>query len=122
MALFAAPGEGGALPAARWSGQADGLGAGLKARLRVRDGEGRTLHDAALEGDSRSHQGALAALLEWHVQQGDGGRIAAVGHRIVHGGVNFVAPVRVDDAVLAELAALEPLAPLHQPHLSLIHI
>ena len=82
----------------------------------MRDAEGHTLHDAALEGDSRSHQGALAALLDWHARQGGGGRIAAVGHRIVHGGVNFVAPVRVDDAVLAELAALEPLAPLHQPH------
>jgi acetate kinase len=116
VALFAATGERDALPAARWSGQADGLGAGLKARLRVRDAEGRTLHDAALEGDQRSHQGALAALLEWHAQQGSGDRIAAVGHRIVHGGVNFVAPVRIDDAVLAELAALEPLAPLHQPH------
>jgi acetate kinase len=116
VALFASAGEGDALPAARWSGQADGLGTGLKARLRVRDAEGRTLHDAVLEGDRRSHQGALAALLEWHAQQGDGGRIAAVGHRIVHGGVNFVAPVRIDDAVLAELAAIEPLAPLHQPH------
>jgi len=119
VALFDADGtddDGGALPAARWSGEADGLGAGLEARLRVRDAEGRTLHDAALEGDQRSHQGALAALLDWHARQGGGGRIAAVGHRIVHGGVNFVEPVRADEAVLNELATLEPLAPLHQPH------
>lgn len=114
--MFEAAGDGAALPTARWSGQADGLGAGLKARLRIRDAEGRTLHDAVLDGDHRSHQGALAALLKWHAQQGGGDRIAGVGHRIVHGGVNFVAPVRIDDAVLAELAALEPLAPLHQPH------
>lgn len=118
--MFDAAGDGAALPTARWSGQADGLGAGLKARLRIRDAEGRTLHDAVLDGDHRSHQGALAALLEWHASQsegkGGGDRIAGVGHRIVHGGVNFVAPVRIDDAVLAELAALEPLAPLHQPH------
>ncbi|MBT2336680.1 acetate/propionate family kinase [Variovorax paradoxus] len=116
MALFEAAAADGALPAARWSGQADGLGAGLKARLRVRDAEGRTLHDAALQGDSRTHQGALAALLEWHAQQGESGRIAAVGHRIVHGGANFMAPARIDDGVLSALAALEPLAPLHQPH------
>jgi len=116
VALFDAAGDGGSLPAARWSGEADGLGAGLKARLRVQDASGGMLHDAALDGAQASHQGALAALLDWHARQGEGGRIAAVGHRIVHGGVNFMAPVRADEAVLAELAALEPLAPLHQPH------
>jgi acetate kinase len=44
-----------------------------------------------------------------------GGRVVAVGHRIVHGGLEFSGPVAVDEAVLAALAALEPLAPLHQP-------
>ena len=117
VALFDAAGDGAAsLPAARWSGQADGLGAGLKARLRVRDAQGQTLHDAALDGAQASHQGALAALLEWHAQQANGGRIAAVGHRIVHGGADFVAPVRIDASVLDALTKLEPLAPLHQPH------
>ena len=118
VALFdAAPKDGGAaLPAARWSGQADGLGAGLKARLRVHDARGQALLDEPLDGARASHQGALAALLEWHAQQGEGGRIAGVGHRIVHGGMDFVAPVRIDEAVLRDLAALEPLAPLHQPH------
>ncbi|WP_426389571.1 acetate/propionate family kinase [Variovorax sp. R-27] len=117
VALFDAAGDGDAsLPAARWSGQADGLGAGLKARLRVRDAQGQTLHDAALDGAQASHQGALAALLEWHAQQADGRRIAAVGHRIVHGGADFVAPVRIDASVLDALTKLEPLAPLHQPH------
>lgn len=42
--------------------------------------------------------------------------LAAVGHRIVHGGDRFVAPVRVDEDVLSALEALIPLAPLHQPH------
>jgi acetate kinase len=110
------PGGGDALPSARWSGQADGLGAGLQARLRIRDAQGKTLLDEPLDGARASHQGALAALLEWHAQQGEGGRIAAVGHRIVHGGTDFVAPVRVDAALLDALAKLEPLAPLHQPH------
>ena len=40
----------------------------------------------------------------------------AVGHRVVHGGEHFVAPVRVDADILERLAALSPLAPLHQPH------
>jgi acetate kinase len=46
----------------------------------------------------------------------DGHRVIAVGHRIVHGGADLVQPVRVDDAVVAQMSALIPLAPLHQPH------
>ena len=42
--------------------------------------------------------------------------VAAVGHRIVHGGVAFDRPVLIDAAVLAAISALQPLAPLHQPH------
>jgi acetate kinase len=49
-------------------------------------------------------------------------RIAAVGHRIVHGGARFSAPCLIDSTVLAELDALIPLAPLHQPHnLAAVH-
>ncbi|MCS6866151.1 MAG: acetate/propionate family kinase [Gemmataceae bacterium] len=44
-----------------------------------------------------------------------GGRLVAVGHRVVHGGMTFASPVRLDDAVMSELTALIPLAPLHQP-------
>ncbi|CAN5482199.1 acetate/propionate family kinase [soil metagenome] len=42
--------------------------------------------------------------------------LVVVGHRVVHGGVEFAAPVRIDEAVLQKLDALTPLAPLHQPH------
>lgn len=42
------------------------------------------------------------------------GRLA-VGHRIVHGGPDFTAPVRIDAPVAARLAELTALAPLHQP-------
>ncbi|MEU8420347.1 acetate kinase [Micromonospora sp. NPDC048835] len=41
--------------------------------------------------------------------------LAAVGHRVVHGGRTFSAPVLVDDAVLAAIKDLVPLAPLHNP-------
>jgi acetate kinase len=43
-------------------------------------------------------------------------RVAVVGHRIVHGGATFGEPVLIDDGVYRTLKALEPLAPLHQPH------
>ena len=42
--------------------------------------------------------------------------IGAVGHRVVHGGTRFTEPVCIDERILAELDALTPLAPLHQPH------
>ena len=44
-----------------------------------------------------------------------GHRIAAVAHRVVHGGAKYFDPVRVDAAVLADLKTYIPLAPLHQP-------
>jgi acetate kinase len=45
----------------------------------------------------------------------DGETVTAVGHRVVHGGRRFVSPVIVDDGVVAEIEALVPLAPLHNP-------
>ena len=41
------------------------------------------------------------------------GDVDAVGHRVVHGGARFTAPVLVDDAVMSDIAALTDLAPLH---------
>jgi acetate kinase len=68
-------------------------------------------------GTRLGHDGALEFLFAW----GRGGalrghRIVAVGHRVVHGGLKFTRPVRIDADVLAALQALVPLAPLHQPH------
>jgi acetate kinase len=42
--------------------------------------------------------------------------IAAVGHRVVHGGADFDRPVLVTPDILKRLEALSPLAPSHQPH------
>lgn len=42
--------------------------------------------------------------------------ITAVGHRIVHGGKKFFAPVMLNKQIIAELREFIPLAPLHQPH------
>jgi acetate kinase len=43
------------------------------------------------------------------------GEVDAVGHRVVHGGTQFTAPVLIDDGVVAQLHVLIDLAPLHQP-------
>jgi acetate kinase len=67
-------------------------------------------------GSRLSHEDLLGGLLDWVEARLNGGELAAVGHRIVHGGADFRQPVVIDDAVLARLEALVPLAPLHQPH------
>jgi acetate kinase len=53
------------------------------------------------------------ALSELSAAAGDAASVAAVGHRIVHGGATFREPALVDDYVLAALAELVDLAPLH---------
>lgn len=69
------------------------------------------------EGD---HLKAFAAMVEALLDPGTGvikslADISVVGHRVVHGGEAFTAPVIVDDGVLAKLDELAPLAPLHNP-------
>ncbi len=58
----------------------------------------------------------IPALLHWLAARPERFALKAVGHRVVHGGLRQSGPARVSDALLAELAALNPLAPLHQPH------
>lgn len=67
-------------------------------------------------GNALAHEAAIAFIADFLRSHGSGHRLAAVGHRVVHGGMDFSGPVRVDGAVLRALEALCPLAPLHQPH------
>ncbi|MFL6585074.1 MAG: acetate/propionate family kinase [Chthoniobacterales bacterium] len=46
---------------------------------------------------------------------GDPSMVSVVGHRVVHGGEKFTSAVMIDDEVLAEIEALSPFAPLHNP-------
>ncbi len=57
----------------------------------------------------RTEEGAVRQFLSDH------GPVDAVGHRIVHGGTEFLGPVRLNEAVRQRLGALTDLAPLHQP-------
>jgi acetate kinase len=69
-----------------------------------------------------SPEAAFVQLFDGLAQETGGRPLLAVGHRVVHGGAQFQKPARVTPAVLAQLEALSPLAPLHQPHnLSAIH-
>jgi len=70
-----------------------------------------------VSGHSLGHDGALAHIIDWlKSSQGADQRLTAVGHRVVHGGADYAAPVRLDAATVDKLQKLVPLAPLHQPH------
>lgn len=62
------------------------------------------------------HAEAIHAILGWLQHAHAGSCVAAVSHRVVHGGVDHLVPARINDALLADLERLVPLAPLHQPH------
>jgi acetate kinase len=62
------------------------------------------------------HRAGTNVILKTAVELVEGKPIMAVGHRVVHGGTNYAAPIRIDPGVVAALAELVPLAPLHQPH------
>ncbi len=118
FALFAGDGDW-FTPAVQ--GQVDGLGVGrgLSTSFRIRDGHGRSLHEGSISGQGSAaptHLEAMAAVLAWLAQAEPDGRVAAVGHRIVHGGSFFLTPVVIDEQVLAGISSLEAFAPLHQPH------
>jgi acetate kinase len=94
-------------------GQVSGLG--TAPRFSSRHEDGRAV-DRSLGDQPMSHAAALDHLLA-AVQDGlDGARIVGVGHRVVHGGLEFMAPTAVDAALLERLDRYVPLAPLHQPH------
>jgi acetate kinase len=63
------------------------------------------------------HKEAIEFLFQWAAQGPMESRhhAAAVGHRVVHGGLDFTGPVMINDEVLVKLEKLIPLAPLHQP-------
>jgi acetate kinase len=68
-----------------------------------------------LSGEAPDHVEALEVLIRFLRAQLQDGTIAGVGHRVVHGGLEFMAPTRVDADVLGRLERYVPLAPLHQP-------
>ena len=97
------------------SGQIDGIGA--SAKLIAKDPGGK--HEVALDlvgGQETQHQTSLNFLLKWLRETQKGWNLAAVGHRVVHGGELFSAPTAVDRNIVEKLEQFNALAPLHQPH------
>ena len=87
---------------------------GTNATLKLKDKRG---FDLPTKTDGLStHQEALTSVLSAIEPELDGQSVDIVGHRVVHGGLWYDAPVMVTDEVLERLTTLEPFAPLHQPH------
>jgi acetate kinase len=97
------------------SGQIEGLDA--TATFSVRSSSGKTNKFVIDESRGRiDHTAAVGAILDWLEDAHRDKRVIAVGHRVVHGGVDFMEPIIIEENVLGKLRKLIPLAPLHQPH------
>ncbi|MEP7182895.1 MAG: acetate/propionate family kinase [Betaproteobacteria bacterium] len=96
-------------------GQAEGLY--TTPRFIAKDATGRLLGEKSWgEGVKLGHDGALDYLVAFLRTELADHRLVGVGHRVVHGGLEYTQPVRLDPAVLTALEKYIPLAPLHQPH------
>jgi acetate kinase len=96
-------------------GQAEGLY--TSPRFVAKDGAGAVLEEKAWDaGTQLGHAGALDHLVAFLRARHSEHRLVGVGHRVVHGGAEYSAPVLVNAGVLQALQKYVPLAPLHQPH------
>src|SRR5512143_407029 len=94
-------------------GQIEGLNTAPK--FVAKDSSGRTVAERSWgEGGKLGHDGAVEHLRAFLREQLADDRLVGVGHRVVHGGLEYAEPVRVDDRVLKALERFIPLAPLHQ--------
>jgi len=97
-----------------FKGQLEGIG--TRPHLAAKDAGGTSLIDETYPPHEVAHLDAALGRLEAWLVGRLGGVPRAIGHRVVHGGPDFAAPILVDDAVLDRLEQLVPLAPLHQPN------
>jgi len=97
------------------SGQVDGIGVQPRTSATGPNGEALTPPDLGASPPATPSD-VMPALIPWARPHLGQRRLAALGHRVVHGGLRHSQPVRITPALLDELEALVPLAPLHEPH------
>lgn len=86
-------------------------------RFVAKDAHGELLEETTwANGVQLGHASALDHLVGYVREHLGRDRLVAIGHRVVHGGMEYSRPVRMDAQVLQNLQRFVPLAPLHQPH------
>lgn len=102
-------------PIMLYKGQIDGIY--VDPVFVAKDAADNKIANEKLPADKpKGHDTALHHILNWLKDKTEGGKISAIGHRVVHGGTKFSEPVLITPEVIKELEALIPLAPLHEPH------
>ena len=94
----------------RIAGIAQRLGSAQASLDLKHDGrkESRVLHGAG-------HEAALRAVVDVLAEVGVASSVAAIGHRVVHGGAKFSGSMRLTPEVVAKIEECIPLSPLHNP-------
>ncbi|MBS1154466.1 MAG: acetate kinase [Proteobacteria bacterium] len=102
-------------PIMLYKGQIDGIY--VDPVFVAKDAADNKIANEKLPADKpKGHDTSLHHILNWLKDKTEGGKISAIGHRVVHGGTKFSEPVLITPEVVKELEALIPLAPLHEPH------
>lgn len=95
------------------TGQVEGIG--TAPHLKVKDGNGQRIIDVHWQTtEIANHAQALQQITA--VLHSDSSCLMGVGHRVVHGGPDYSAPLLITPEVLGKLDTITPLAPLHNPH------
>jgi acetate kinase len=89
---------------------------GISPHLRAVDAQGEVISERTWQAAELDQRAAMHEILSLVAKMNRGAPVMGIGHRVVHGGARYSAPVLVDPEVLAFLHTLEPLAPLHQPY------
>lgn len=90
-------------------------GIGTHPRIHAEEADGTSITDLpTIEAGSPVHR-LMETLIHWIEHRFKKGGIIATGHRVVLGGFDHSEPALIDDALLARLRELIPLAPMHQP-------
>ncbi len=113
FAAYQWPVDSGRLHAPQLTGELSGLSGSPRLRL---SGEHEQIDQAVALPAAETYAAGLSLVLDTVAESVGTAAIAAVGHRVVHGGEAFTGPARITPAVLKTLQGLVPLAPLHMPH------
>jgi acetate kinase len=87
--------------------------AGSGSRLKIADAKSTVLHESLVDSDESNI--ALEAMLAWLGEHGYLNGLAAIGHRLVHGGPRYKEPQRVTPEFISEIEKIAPIDPDHMP-------